>query len=143
MDAKKDIETRADIDYLLNRFYGRALSDEKIGYVFEIAKLDLERHLPIIGDFWETLLFGTKNYQKHGRNPLQIHGELNLKTALLPAHFRRWLEIFRETVDENFVGERTDFAKTRAEAIATRMLNYIGGVPEIERTTSPTRRPAE
>ena len=133
MDSKKDIETRADIDDLLHRFYGRALQDETIGYIFEIAKLDLEHHLPIIGDFWETLLFGTGGYQKHGRNPLQIHGELHLKTPLLPAHFRRWLEIFRTTVDENFSGERADFAKSRAEAIGNRMLNFVGGVPAIEK----------
>ena len=126
---KKDIETRADIDRLMNSFYARATADETIGYIFtEVAKLDLEHHLPVIGDFWETLLFGTGNYQKHGRNPLQIHGELSLKTALLPEHFRRWLEIFRETVDESFTGERAEFAKTRAEAVANRMQNYIGGV---------------
>jgi len=57
---KKDVETRADIDDLINRFYARAFKDETIGYIFtDVAKLDLERHLPIIGDFWETLLFGT------------------------------------------------------------------------------------
>ncbi len=67
---KKDIETRADIDDLMNRFYARAIRDETIGYIFtDVAKLDLEHHLPVIGDFWETLLFGTGNYQKHGRNP--------------------------------------------------------------------------
>lgn len=133
MSLKKDIETRADIDDLLNRFYARALNDETIGYIFEIAELDIERHLPIIGDFWETLLFGANAYQKHGRNPLQIHGALNMKTALLPAHFRRWLEIFRATVDESFSGERADFAVTRAEAIANRMLNFVSGVPAIEK----------
>lgn len=133
MNSKKDIETRADIDDLLNRFYARALRDETIGYVFETAGLDLERHLPIIGDFWETLLFGTNSYQKHGRNPLQIHGALNQKTALLPAHFRRWLEIFRQTVDESFSGERAEFAKSRAEAIGNRMLNFVSGVPAIEK----------
>ncbi|MDQ3130767.1 MAG: group III truncated hemoglobin [Acidobacteriota bacterium] len=65
MTDKKDIETRADIDDLMNRFYARAMTDETIGYIFQIAKLDLKHHLPIIGDFWETLLFGTGNYQKH------------------------------------------------------------------------------
>jgi hemoglobin len=132
MNSKKDIETRADIDDLLNRFYARALRDETIGYVFEIAELDLERHLPIIGDFWETLLFGTRSYQKHGRNPMQIHALLNLKTPLQTKHFRRWLEIFRETVDESFAGERAEFAKLRAEAIANRMQNFISDVPALE-----------
>jgi len=92
----------------------------------------LEHHLPIIGDFWETLLFRTGNYQRHKRNPLQIHGELNLKTPLRVEHFRRWLEIFRQTVDELFAGERAEFAKLRAEAIANQMLNFVSGVPAIQ-----------
>lgn len=129
---KHDIENRADIDDLMNRFYARALTDETIGHFFTtVVKLDLEHHLPIIGDFWETLLFGTGNYQKHGRNPLQIHGELNQKSNLLPKHFRRWLGLFRETVDEKFAGERADFIKSRAEAIGNRMLNFVSGVPEL------------
>lgn len=122
----KDIETRADIDRLMNRFYARAISDEIIGYIFtDVAKLDLEHHLPIIGDFWETMLFGTGNYQKHGRNPMLVHGELNRKTPLTFEHFNRWLEIFGETVDELFAGERSEFLKMRAEAIANRMLEFV------------------
>lgn len=130
---KKDIESRADIDDLLNRFYSKALTDDLIGYIFtDVAKLDLDRHLPVIGDFWEALLFGARQYQKRGRNPLQIHGELNLKTPLRLEHFRRWLEIFRATIDESFSGERAEFAKSRAESIANRMLNFVVGIPAIE-----------
>jgi len=125
---KKDIQTRIDIDCLMNRFYARATSDQIIGYIFtDVAKLDLEKHLPVIGDFWETLLFGTGNYQRHGRNPLQVHARLNLKTPLRAAHFRRWLNIFHETIDQSFGGERAEFAKTRAEAIANRMLDFVSG----------------
>jgi hemoglobin len=128
---KKDIETRKDIDLLMKEFYTRAIADEMIGYIFtDIARLDLEKHLPIIGDFWESLLLGGKNYQMHGRNPLQIHGELNEKTPLRSEHFRRWLKIFFETVDENFSGTRAEFAKSRAEAIANRMMNFIRKVPD-------------
>ncbi len=127
----KDIENRDDIDDLMNRFYARAMTDETIGYIFQIAELDLEHHLPVIGDFWETLLFGSGDYRRHGRNPLQIHALLNLKTPLLAEHFRRWLEIFGETVDETFAGERAEFIKLRAEMIAGRMLNFVGGVPAV------------
>lgn len=94
-----------------------------------VAQLNLEHHLPIIGDFWETLLFGTGSYQKHGRNPLQIHRALHLKSPLEFGHFNRWLEIFNETVDETFAGTRADFIKLRANAIANRMLNFVGSVP--------------
>lgn len=143
MNFRKDLETRADIDDLLHQFYDKALNDETIGYIFEVADLERERRLPVIGDFRETLLFGSGNYQKHKRNPLQIHGQLNSKTALLPAHLRRWLEIFRETVDENFAGKRAGLAKTRAEAIANRLLNYVSGDPGFNGVTLPVHRPAE
>ncbi|MGI8670379.1 MAG: group III truncated hemoglobin [Aridibacter sp.] len=129
----KDIETREDIDALMQKFYKRAFADDEIGFIFtDVVKLDLEKHLPIIGDFWDSLLLGAKNYQKHGRNPLQIHGEIDQKTPLTAEHFRRWLEIFRTTVDEMFAGTRAEFAKSRAEAIANRMLNFVNNVPGIE-----------
>ena len=124
---KKDIENRADIDRLLTEFYSRAIGDEKIGYIFtDVAKLDLAHHLPIIGDFWETLLFRTGDYSRHGRNPIEVHRKLDQLTPLLPEHFERWLEIFATVIDSLFEGEVAEFAKTRAEAIARRMLESMG-----------------
>jgi hemoglobin len=129
---KQDIETRKDIDALLNEFYKRAFADDRIGYIFtDVVKLDLEKHLPVIGDFWESMLLGNNVYRRHGRNPLQIHAEINEKTSLEVKHFRRWLEIFHTTVDEMFAGEKADFAKSRAEAVANRMRNFIADVPDI------------
>ena len=122
------IESRADIDLLMWVFYEKALTDDVIGYIFtDVAHLNMDHHLPIIGDFWETVLFQSGDYAKYGRNPLQVHGDLNEKTPLLPEHFKRWLEIFTESVDQNFVGERADFLKSRAEAIAERMLDFVSG----------------
>jgi hemoglobin len=102
---KKDIEDRADIDRLMRVFYSKAMADDTIGYIFtDVAKLDLDHHLPIIGDFWETLLFQTGNYARHGRNPLEVHGRLNQKTPLTSVTFadgfnygmNRWMSSFRE-----------------------------------------------
>ena len=130
---KKDIRSRADIDVLMNRFYARVMGDEVIGYIFtEVANLDLDHHLPIIGDFWETLILGGNNYQRHRRNPMQIHALLNLKTPLREEHFLRWLRIFKQTVDESYAGERAEFAKTRAETIADRMQKFVSTVPAIQ-----------
>lgn len=121
-----DIKTRADIDELMRAFYARALADDVIGYIFtDVARLDLEHHLPIIGDFWESLLFGTPAYSKHGRNPLLVHRELHEKSALMAEHFRRWLEMFVATIDEMFSGERAEFLKQRAAAIAVRMQEFL------------------
>lgn len=127
MDMKNDIQNREDIDLLMREFYAAAMEDDVIGYLFtEVAKLDLDEHLPVIGDFWETMLFHTGDYSRHGRNPLQVHAVLDEKSPLLFEHFERWLEIFRATVDRNFAGERSDFIKVRANMIANRFMAYLG-----------------
>ena len=124
---KKDITGRDDIDELMRLFYSRAMSDDTIGYLFtDVAKLDLDHHLPIIGDFWETMLFRTGDYGRHGRNPLQVHGDLDARSRLLPEHFERWLEIFTALTDELFEGPTAEFLKMRSRAIAARMMQYIG-----------------
>ena len=121
-----DIETRTDIDLVMRVFYERALADEVIGYIFtDVAKLDLEHHLPIIGDFWETVLFQTGNYAKHGRNPVEVHRSLHLRSNLTREHFERWLKIFTTSVDEEFAGERAEFLKTRAFSIASRFQEVL------------------
>jgi truncated hemoglobin YjbI len=123
---RKDIVSRADIDALMTRFYGRAMSDPVIGPLFtEVAQLDLEHHLPVIGDFWESTLFGSGVYSRHRRNPLLVHAELDRKSRLEPHHFQRWLELFTSSVDESFAGLRADYAKQRGHAIARRMLEFL------------------
>jgi hemoglobin len=123
---KNDIATREDIDALMASFYARAMSDPVIGYLFtEVAGLDLDHHLPVIGDFWESTLFAAGNYSRHGRNPLLIHAALDRKSPLEPHHFQRWLTLFSETVDASFAGPRADFAKQRGQAIAQRMQQFL------------------
>ena len=130
MEVKRDIENRDDIDRLMVGFYTAALADEKIGYIFkDVAKLDLKSHLPVIGDFWETILFQNGVYAKYGRTPLIVHGELSEKTRLLFDHFTRWLELFEAAVDGDFEGPNADFIKSRAHAIANRMFMYVSSEP--------------
>ena len=126
-DMNKDIASREDIDALMVRFYGRAMSDPVIGHLFtDVARLDLAHHLPVIGDFWESTLFGSGVYSRHKRNPLLVHLELDSKARLEPHHFQRWLSLFTESVDESFAGMRAEFAKQRGHAIAQRMQEFLG-----------------
>ena len=117
---KNDIETRRDLERLLEEFYKIALKDEEIGHHFE--DLDLESHLPIITDFWEKNLFGSPVYFG---NPLAVHQKLNEKSPLLSEHFLRWVEIFSRTVDRHFAGERAENAKLRASAIARALFGRL------------------
>lgn len=52
----KDIRSREDIDMLMVAFYDAAFADESIGYIFtDVANMDLEEHLPVIGGFGRAL----------------------------------------------------------------------------------------
>ena len=113
---RADIETRADCERLVRAFYGRALDDPIIGYIFtDVAKLDLEAHVPVIASFWETILLGARSY---GGGAFAPHAALNAKVRLLRGHFDRWVTIWSETVDELFEGPRAELAKTHAERVA-------------------------
>jgi hemoglobin len=113
----KDIQDRKDIKLLINTFYEKVRKEKKLSFIFdEVAKVDWITHLPIMYDFWESILFHTGNYK---RNAMQIHVDLNEKTPLTKDHFDIWLLIFKATVDELFKGEVANNAKTRAISIAT------------------------
>src|SRR6218665_1471692 len=115
----KDILNRLDIDLLMRIFYNKLLEDPAISYVFtDVAKINLETHLPIIANFWEQNLLQTVNYKN---NVLEIHRQLNFKEKLTPKLFKIWLNHFNIAVDENFTGENSEKIKTRALSIATIM----------------------
>jgi len=111
-----DIETRADCERLVRAFYGRALHDPMIGWIFvDVAKLDVEAHVPQITSFWETMLLDAQSYAGGAFHP---HAALNAKVPLRPGHFERWLLLWRTTVDELYAGERAELAKAAALRVA-------------------------
>src|SRR5215216_2326822 len=109
---KKDITTREDIDVLMNVFYEKLLKDVTINYIFtDVVKIDIKTHIPVIADFWESILFNRNIYHN---NPVKIHQEVHSRTPLLKHHFDTWLGYFDSTVDELFEGSVALKAKQRA-----------------------------
>ena len=116
MDERPDIATRADCERLVRAFYGRALRDPVIGFLFtDVARLDLEAHVPVITSFWETIVLGARTYAGGAFVP---HAQLHAKVPLTAGHFERWLALWRATVDELFAGERAELAKAHAQRVA-------------------------
>jgi len=114
---KHDIETREDIIQFVNAFYGNMTSDDIVGHIFlEVEQVDFAKHLPKMYDFWEMLLLDGSNYRGA---PMQPHFRVNEKTPLTPAHFDRWLEMFKETIDSLFEGPKAEEAKSKAFNIAS------------------------
>lgn len=122
--TSRDLETRDDIDVLLRRFYTRAMSDPLIGYLFtDVAHLDLEHHLPRIGNFWEQVLLQRPVYVGQ---PIAVHVPLHEAATLTAPHFQRWFELWAASVDELFAGPMADAAKQRAAIIAESMQYRLG-----------------
>ena len=115
-ETRHDIETRDDCEALVRAFYGRALVDPIIGFLFtDVAQLDLAEHVPRITNFWETILLGSRSY---GGGAFRPHVELHFKVRLTRGHFDRWLHLWAMTVDELFAGERAELAKSHAIRVA-------------------------
>lgn len=113
---KKEITSRKDIIQLVDAFYEKIKKDEMLGYIFnDIAKVNWDKHLPTMYDFWENTLFFTGTYSG---NPVQQHANLNQIMPITKTHFDHWNKLFVETVDTNFEGEKAELAKQRALSIS-------------------------
>ena len=112
----KDITSRADIEFLINQFYNIVVKDDVIGFFFtDVAKIDLQKHLPKMYNFWESILLGNPVYTG---NPMAAHFPLNEVIAMEEKHFNRWLQIWEKTIHDHFEGENAETAITRALNIA-------------------------
>jgi hemoglobin len=132
---RHDIETRADCERLVRAFYGKALADPVIGWIFtDVARLDLEAHVPQIASFWETVLLGAKSY---AGTPFEPHARLHAKVELRAGHFGRWLALWNETVDELFAGERAGLAKAHALRVAQAFHRRLHSQPASDLAAAP------
>lgn len=105
----KDLINRQDIILLIDCFYEKVKTDELLASKF--SHLDWQKHLPIMYNFWSSMLLGDQSYQG---NPFQKHNALSIDAA----HFDRWLKLFTQTVDEHFIGAKAEEIKSRAQSIA-------------------------
>jgi hemoglobin len=112
IEARKDIHSAEDIKVMVDAFYEKVNADPLLSPVFNaVAQVNWETHLPVMYSFWAKLLFGDLTYQGQ---PFPKHLPLPVREA----HFERWLLLFKQTVDELFVGSRAEEAKSKATSIA-------------------------
>lgn len=106
---KNDITNYGDIKLLVDDFYKKVQADELLGPVF--SHVDWSHHLPVMYNFWSSMLLGGQSYRG---NPLQKH----LPLAIQPKHFEQWLQLFHDTVNEHFSGDKAEEVKSRSLSIA-------------------------
>lgn len=128
-----DVADRGDVEALLWRFYGRVLVDDLLADPFaELREVSgLASHIPVMADFWETVLFRAGLYKG---SALTVHRQVHGRVALSGSHFVRWLHTWRDTVDEMFCGPMAERAKVQAGRIAWAMHRRLNGhdAPELD-----------
>ncbi len=116
---RRPLATEADIKTLVDSFYQKVNADKLLSPIFnDLAKVDWAEHLPTMYQFWGSLLLRQHSYR----------GQPWPKHAVLPVngeHFGRWLELFKSTVDELFIGEKATEAKNVAASIADTFQNRM------------------
>lgn len=124
--AIRDIRDRQDVEDLVEAFYDEVLHDPLIGRLFtEVAQVDLGSHLPVMADFWESVLLTPGVYR---RNALRAHRDLHAESPLRAEYFERWLELWTATVRRRYAGPVSDRAVIKAHAVARALLrNTVGG----------------
>lgn len=79
------------IECLVLDFYSRVREDDDLGAIFDSKIRDWDPHLRTMMDFWSSVTLMTGRYKGQ---PMQKHRML---TSVDPAHFDRWLALFRES----------------------------------------------
>lgn len=105
-DPERDLDTPEEVAEMVRRFYQGVAQDDLLGPMFnEVARVDWAEHLPKLTRFWCRALLGIEGYQG---NPFRAHQLVSERSPFTTAHFRRWLEMFHETVEEGWVGPNAD-----------------------------------
>jgi hemoglobin len=125
----RDLDTPEEIAEMVRRFYGSVAIDDVLGPVFnDVAKVDWSDHLPKLTAFWSRALLSIPGYQG---NPFRSHLEVHAKEPFRAEHFERWLELFHETIDGGWAGEKAEAAKTLARNVAMVHSKQMVGKPVI------------
>jgi len=114
-----DLDCKEAIDAMVYGFYRRLLDDPEMAPVFfEVAKIDLGKHLPVICQYWHKMLLGDRSYQRH---MMQKHRDLDDQLPLTGVHHERWLGHFMANLEGRFAGPNTD----RARRLAARIMDNL------------------
>jgi hemoglobin len=112
----RDLDTEDEIAEMVRRFYADVAQDDVLGPIFHRdARVDWSEHLPKLTAFWCRALLGQHGYEG---NPYRAHSIVHDRRAFTPTAFRRWLELFSETLELGWVGPNVDRALRLADTVA-------------------------
>ena len=105
--------TEEMIHRLVHAFYVKVRADQELGPIFaRVIGDDWNPHLEKMCAFWSSVMLTSGRYKG---NPMTAHMRLKM---IRPAHFERWLSLFRATAQELFAPEIARAFTLRADNIA-------------------------
>jgi hemoglobin len=105
--------TEEKLAVLVDRFYARVRADAILGPVFNGAIANWPEHLEKLTAFWSSVMLTSGRYKG---SPMAAH--LKHASAIQPAMFDRWLELWRETAREMPDEDHSAAVIAKAERIA-------------------------
>lgn len=134
---KKDIADRADIKALIVKFYSKVGNDNQLGPIFNkhlVSEEVWKDHFETLTNFWEAVLFKGNNYQ--GQVVAQhIWVDSQSGRTLKDDHFKNWLDIWHETIDETFAGPTAEIAKSSGISLAQ---TFYSKIMEVRKSIDPS-----
>jgi len=113
---KQDVQDRKDIEKIVNDFYDEVKENPKLQHFF--IHVNWAKHLPVMYNFWENVLFFTGKYSG---NPMEVHTKMHSKQPVTKEDFQEWKAVFTKTVKKNFEGKNADIIIQKAQSIAAIM----------------------
>lgn len=105
--------TEPMIHDVVHSFYAKVRVDPALGPIFNRVIGDhWDEHLAKLCDFWSSVLLMTGRYKG---TPMAAHAQI---ADIRPAHFTRWLQLFRQTVEQLCPPEAAALFTQKSEVIA-------------------------
>jgi hemoglobin len=103
------------IKKLVTHFYQKVQNDKVLWPIFnDIAKVDWAHHIPLICQFWNSIMLKTNEYHSNAYRKHVILGE---KVKLTEAHFTRWLTLFQEEAFKHLSDQEAQLITQKATMI--------------------------
>lgn len=120
------------IAQLVHGFYGKVREDAALGPIFNrVIGDNWDAHLEKMCAFWSSVMLTSGRYKG---NPMIAHMRLKM---IQPAHFERWLTLFRTTAQELFAPEIAQAFISRAEMIAKSLQLGMFFRPDVKPAAAP------
>jgi len=110
----EQIAERKDVEKLVKTFYSIIRKDQLLGPIFntQIPNEHCHKHIEKLIDFWETNLFAIPKFKG---NPTLKHTlvDIKFKETISKKHFDTWIDLWHNTIDNLFNGEKAKAAAVK------------------------------